>query len=335
MTWLKLNYMTLAMAIVLSLLTVGLLTEQGENEEPFPLSARFLPEVKAPVGSVEYWLDDKSFQPDRDRIPVTVSGASSQLGFLELVCRPILDESRFPGDSEARETKIQITSKDFDLTTDLAKRIQITPFFLRITYAPMRSLKLPIRVSAADIQEVDSRFRVEGVRAIPPDIYVRLPVDKVDKVKSLAIKPIRAAGQIDSFNVEGRINTDLTDLKDVKAEPGVGFVIAVELKEVPFQMEMAGVPLHLSCPPLQGSKAELVDRLTLKVVLAGPKDVVEKIRPEQVHVYVKVDWTADMQSGEPAFPIRCEVVDEALRKLVRVSLAPGEPILAPVRITKG
>lgn len=207
------------------------------------------------------------------------------------------------------------------------------PFTVRITYAPMTFMKLAIRVSAADIQEADSRFQVESVRAIPPDITVRLPVDKVEAVKSLAIRPIRAAGQIESFKMEGRINTELPDLKDVKAtEP---FFIAVELREVPFKAELAGVPLHLSHSPIPGLKADLIDRPVFTVTLEGPKELVERIRAEQVHVYVKLEWTPATEPGDYPLPIRCELADEVLRKSVRVRIVAGQPIMAAVRVTRG
>jgi hypothetical protein len=284
--WLKTNWTTIAMAVTLSLLTVALLTNPGEDNPPLDLTARFLPEVRAQVGSLEYWVGNKRWT---DRIPVTVSGDRAQILVIDLVCKPILDEAKFPADPAVRETTVELTAKDFDLTDDIARRIRILPVILKIMFAPMMTKMLPVDATPADIQDSQgARFRIDAVRAIPPEIKVRLPVDKAATLKSIPIRPIRMAGRRDSFTTEGRINTDIPDLKDAKALDL--FLVAVDLSPIQFQKEMPGVPLFLSCPPIPGQRAELIDRLVFKVILDGPQDVVEKMKPEQVHVYVKLDW---------------------------------------------
>lgn len=334
MRWFTVNGTTVAMALVLSLLTIGLLTkpEPGEDGKSLKLTARFLPEVRAQVGSLEFWVEGKQYT---DSIPVTVSGDNAQITVLSLTCQPILDQSKFSEDPAVRETTVMISHKDFNLPPDLANRIGIKEFPLRITYAPMVTKMLPLEVSALDIEDAkdNTRFRVDGVRAMPPTIKVRLPVDKALTLKSLPIRPIRIQGRNRSFEIEGYLNTDLPDLKDVrKQEP---FWIGVDLVAIQHRAELGGVKLFLSYAPLPGYKADLIDRMEYKVVLEGPQDLVEKVKPEQLHVYVKLDLTPESQSGTYPLPVRCEVADEALRKLVRVYLAPGEAILAAVQVTKG
>jgi hypothetical protein len=333
--WFTVNGTTIAMALVLSLLTIGLLTkpDPGEEVEPLRLNARFLPDVKAQVGSLEFWVGDKRYT---DTIPVTVSGDQAQVSVISsLTCQPLLDQSKFPDDPAIRETTVEISHKDFNLPSDLASRILIKPFYLRITYAPMVTKMLPVEVSLLDIEDAkdNTRFRVDAVRAMPSPIKVRLPVDKALTLKSLPIKPIRIQGRNRSFEIEGQINTDLPDLKDVrKQEP---FWIGVDLVPIPFRAELGGVKLFLSCAPVPGYKADLIDRMDFKVVLEGPQDLVEKVRPEQLHVYVKLDLTPDSQPGTYTLPVRCDVADESLRKFVRVYLAPGESVMAAVQVIKG
>lgn len=330
MKWLKSNWTTLAMAATLSLLTVGLLTKPGESNPPVTLTARFLPEVKAQVGSVEYWVDDKKYTTE---IPVKVAGDKEQIQVISLTCQPILDEGKFPSDPAIRETTYEITAKDFNLTSELANRIRIWPLLVKITYAPMINKVLPVDVSPEDISDAkDAGVRINSIRAFPSEIGVRLPVDKANTLKSVKIRPIRIAGRNAYFETEGRINRDLPDFKDVSTREA--FVIGVDLSPIPFQSELAGVPLFLSCSPIPGLKAELIDRATYKVVLDGPKNEVEKVRPEQVHVYVKLDWTAETQAGSYMLPVRCELADEKLRKLVRVELVRGEPLVAAVQVTR-
>lgn len=331
MKWLAINGTTIAMAVVLSLLTIGLLTkpEVGADDQPVTLTARFIPEVKAQVGSLEFWVDNKRYT---DTIPVTVSGDRAQISVITLTCQPFLDQSKFSDDPAVRETTVEITHKDFNLPSDLANRIRINPFPLRITYAPMVTKMLPIEASALDIEDAkDSRYRIDAVRAMPPTIKVRLPVDKALTLKSIPIRPIRISGRTKSFDIEGFINTDLPDLKDVRKQES--FWIAVELSAIPFKAELEGVRLFLSSPHIPAHKAELVDRMTFKVVLEGPQDVVERIKQDQVHVYVKLDWTPDSQPGTYPLPVRVELTDDVLRKMVRVALAPGEPIAAAVQVT--
>jgi hypothetical protein len=332
--WFATNGTTIAMAVVLSLLTIGLLTKPDPraDDRPVTLNARFIPEVKAQVGSLEFWVDNKRYT---DTIPVTVSGDQAQISVIALTCQPFLDQSKFSDDPAVRETTVDITHKDFNLPADLANsnRIRIKPFQLRITYAPMVTKMLPVEVSPLDIEDAkDSRFRVDAVRAMPPTIKVRLPVDKALTLKSLPIRAIRISGRTKSFDIEGFINTDLPDLKDVRKQES--FWIAVELSPIPFRAELEGVRLFLSKPEITGHRAELVDRMTFKVVLEGPQDVVERIKQDQVHVFVKLDWGPESQPGTYPLPVRVELTDDVQRKLVRVSLAPGEPIAAAVQVTR-
>src|SRR5688572_16691804 len=125
MKWLAANWATVAMAVVLSLVTVGLLTKPGEDDPPVLLIANFRPEVKAQVGSLEFYVDDKHYTTE---IPVTVWAARPQISVIRLTCAPLLDESKFSSDPTVRRTFVDITAKDFNLPPDLAGRIRIKPF---------------------------------------------------------------------------------------------------------------------------------------------------------------------------------------------------------------
>ena len=111
--------------------------------------------------------------------------------------------------------------------------------------------------------------------------------------------------------------------------------MTVELSPILFERTMENLPLNLSLAPIQGLKAELIDRPVFTVVLDGPKDLVERIKAEQIHVYAKLDWTPATEPGDYPLPIRCELADEVLRKSVRVTLLKGQSLQAAVRVTRG
>jgi hypothetical protein len=329
MTWLKSNGATLAGALILSLLTVGMLTDRTPEEPSVTatLLARFDPKILAEVGSLQYSVEGRVY---REEIPVVVTGDAAQVHATRLKCEPTLDESKFDTDPSVRETSIRLTAADFNLTRDQAQRLHIQAVTVGITYARLIPVTLPIKASVADIQDTrNARYQVDSITVEPPEIKVKIPANQLNLIKELPIRPIRIGGRTSSFRVQGEINTDLVDVR--KPEP---FIVAIELSPIQFKREMEGVPLYLSSPPIPEHNAELIDRMTFKVILVGPQDVVEKLQPEQVHVYVKLDWSPTSKPGDFALPIRCDLTDEQLRKLVRVNIAPGEAIIAVVRVTR-
>ena len=330
MKWLKTNYTTIGGAIILSLLTVGMLGDRREEPAP-PLTVpcKFLPRVLADVGSLQYRVDGKL---QTDSILDEVSGDKAQVQTIQhsLICRPTLDESKFAPDPLKYETSVVVTAEDFDLPPTLAKRISIRPVTIVITYARLVPVTLPVKATVADVQDArNPRFRVDAVTVEPPEIKAKIPANQVNLIKELPIKPIRIGARSSTFRVQGEINTEIVDVKS--PEP---FFVTVELSPIQFNMVMEKVPLYLSCPPMPGLRAELLDRPTIKVVLDGRQDIVEKLKPDQVHVYVKLDWLPTSRPGDFSLSIRCELPDEALRKSVRVSLAPGEQNIAVVRVTQ-
>jgi hypothetical protein len=166
--WLKHNYTTLAMALVLSLMTVGLLTEPGEDNPPVTVYAKFEPRVLAEVGSLQYRVEGKLLTGS---IPVLVSGdpAQVQAVHLTLNCRPTLDESKFDQDISKFETSVQVTPEDFDLPPVLAKRITIRPVTVAITYARLVPATLPVKASIADVQDAGIPVPVDAVTVEPRD----------------------------------------------------------------------------------------------------------------------------------------------------------------------
>ena len=81
-------------------------------------------------------------------------------------------------------------------------------------------------------------------------------------------------------------------------------------------------------------KVELVDQMKFTVRLTGTADMIRalKERPELISVYARLDknyW----KEGIHQIPVRCDLPEE-FRKEVTVQLAPGEPILASVRVIR-
>jgi hypothetical protein len=332
MKWLNANWTTLVMASLLSLVTVVLLSEPSE-EVRLIIPANFEPDVRADVGSLEYSLDGSKVTT---RVQVTLTAENAEIAPRELTCRPILEGGVFPPDPTKRETLYKVEAKDFILTPEQKKRISIEPFWIKINYAPIMERDLPIDVSIRDIRGAeDSPYRVERVRAFPPEIKVRLPVDRAETLKSLAVRPVTIKGREESFTVTGALNSDHPDMKDVRAARDQQFLIAVDLRLVEHEKTLEGIPLqlcHLPLPP--DVRVDLVDKPVLRIVVDGPKDVVEKVRPEQILAFVNVQWAPGWAPGQQGFPIRVDVKDDALRKQVRVSLLPGEPIMALVLVTR-
>jgi hypothetical protein len=318
----------MAMAFFLSLVTVVVLTKRPDAETQVTIYAQFTPVVRADVTSLRYVADN---QEVTDRILVTISGDRPQIEVIQLTCRPILDEGKFPADPAKRQITLQLTSHDFGITAEMAKRITVQPVTLRIHYSRFEVKSLPVRVLSTDlVDRPKAGFKVEGVRAVPPEIKVRLPADNA--IKALPIRPIRISGRSASFVAPGDLDTENSDLREVKAQEA--FTVEVDIVPVQFLLELGDVPVCLSKPTLAGIAAELLEPKAVRVILDGPEEVVKSVHPEQLHVFVKLDWPPGAKPGDFSFPIRCDVADEALRRVVRVRLHTGERATAVVRVTK-
>jgi hypothetical protein len=321
------------MAAILSLVTVGLLTKPS-GVETRPLTVPFKPQVlrdaQEKVGSLQYWVNDEEVT---DFVPVTVTANPNALYGITLICQPVLNAEKFPSDVTLRETTIDITPKDFNLTSDMTADIRISSFKLKITFAPMTTRELPLQTSPLDVSDsMRSRYRVESVRAIPPVIKVRLPVDKAETLTSLPIKSVRIAGRTETYLTQGFINTDIQELKDVRRMED--FWIRVELSLIQETEEVDGIPLYFLHPDIPEHKAELIDKMTFKVVLSGPEDMVRVLteKPDLINVYVKLDRSL-WKEGIHQVPVKCDVAEE-FRKDVKIQLAAGEPLFASVRVTR-
>ena len=324
MKWLPPNLGTLGMALLLSLLTWALLSDVPGAAPPVTINAKFEPEIQAKVGSLRYNVGDLQIT---DEIPVTVSQ------FIQLTCRPVLDEGRFPREKDVGEITIDLTDRDFNIPPDTARQIRIKPIKLRISYARFVDRALPIQVSTSDIADKPRPgFRVDAVRANPPQIKVRLPADRVTDIAYLPIKPVRAWGRSSTFTAQGEIDTQVSGLQEVR--PLESFYIEVEISAVQFQMEKADVQVYLSTPVMNDHLASLVEPRPVRVLLEGPKEMVESIRTDQLHVYVKLEWGPGSRPGDQNLPLRCEIADETLRRTVKIRLHPDEKPQALVRVTR-
>ena len=289
MKWLATHWTTLAMAVILSLVTVGLFSEPSEVETLI-LPAAFAPDVRASrVGSIKYFtLDNREIT---DSVAVTIT--ANRKDVFNLTCRPLLDDSKFPTDETVRETTVEITPRDFGLSENL-RSIQITPFRIKVTYAAMTVRQLPLQVTAQDVMETGStRYEVVSIRAIPPVIRVRLPFDKAQMLTSLPIRPIpvgKIVGRSESLTYAGAINVDLPDYKDVRRLED--FSVRVELRVIDDEQDVDGIPLFLSAPPIPDHKVELVDQMKFTVRLTGTADMIRalKERPELISVGVSL-WS--------------------------------------------
>ncbi|HTF55923.1 MAG TPA: hypothetical protein VK661_01525 [Planctomycetota bacterium] len=328
MKWLSNNYGTMAMAFFLSLVTVVVLTKRPDAETQVTIYAQFTPVVRADVTSLRYVADN---QEVTDRILVTISGDRPQIEVIQLTCRPILDEGKFPSDPSKRQIILQLTSHDFGITAEMAKRITVQNVTLRIQYSRFEVKSLPIRVLLTDlVDRPKAGFKVEGVRAVPPEIKVRLPADNA--IKALPIRPIRISGRSASFVAPGDLDNENPDLREVKAQES--FTVEVDVVPVQFQLELPDVPVFLSSPPLTGHAVDLLEPKSVRVILEGPEEIVKSVHPEQLHVFVKLDWPPGARTGDYSLPIRCDVADDALRRVVRVRLHTGERSTALVRVAK-
>ena len=104
----------------------------------------------------------------------------------------------------------------------------------------------------------------------------------------------------------------------------------------PHRATLENLQLHLSTPAMPGIYATLENPPSYSVILEGPMKEVNKVlsTPEQVFVFVRLSLEPESLPHTVILPVRCILMDEAIRKVVSVHLAPDEPTVACVRITR-
>jgi len=318
-SWIRGYLGTIGMAVLLAMLTwVWLYSESTAT--PRAIDFEFQPKFNAELlASVDY---DGLFSKNPHRVRVTVTGRRS---IVETLRPGFAVVAVIPNEAFSQEKGtyvLHLQREHFPLQAD----VQITdlPKDIHIHYVSYveRTVGLvtPITSDAAL-----PGHRVADIRPTPSEIRVRLPADQVDLLGAkVNVQKVPLRGQSTSFGTPGYLQLPsplMKQLDDLRLE------VVIEQDLVPLAVK--GVTLSLSGPPRLHQRLGFKREMVVEVLVEGPSQLLNEVKPEDLHAYVRVDHLTENDLKTPPIVLKepyfgCEIVNPKLRGVVRVKAVMSE-----------
>ncbi len=318
MIWIRGYLGTVGMAGLLAMLTwVWLYSESTAT--PRAIDFEFQPKFNTELASVDY---DGLFSKNPHRVRVTVTGRRS---IVETLRPGFAIVAVIPNEAFSQEKGtyvLHLQREHFPLQadvqiTDLPKDIQI--HYVRYVERTV-ALVMPITSDPAP-----PGYRVADIRPTPTEIRVRLPADQVGLLgPKLNVQKVPLRGQTSSFGTPGYLQLPSPDMKQID---DLRLEVVVEPDLVPLAVK--GVPLNMSGPPKLRQRLAFKTDTPVEVLVEGPSQQLNELKPEDLHAYVRVDHLTENDLKTPPIVLKepyfgCEVINPKFRGIVRVKAVMSE-----------
>ncbi len=199
-----------------------------------------------------------------------------------------------------------------------ARVLRVTPASVQIALdrTVERTVNVIPRVSGAPAEG----FELVGIELSPQTITVIGPATQVRSLEQVTTEPVSAEGLRQPYSRS--VSLELDPLVRLEQESSVD--LTLDVREVRLRKELAGVSVN---PKPDGVDAEL-DPETVRVLVEGPKSLVEQLRAEDLEAEIRLD-------GVPAGSHRVvpvvRVLDPARRAPIHIISVKPEAIEVDVR----
>ncbi|MBI2931866.1 MAG: hypothetical protein HYY16_09460 [Planctomycetes bacterium] len=316
MIWLRAYIGSIIMAFLMAIFTwVWLYSESTATR---PLEFEFKPRVDVEFASIRYEIGGVPLKGGNLRIEVT-----GPRGVVETLrplfpCAPVIGSGLFTQD----EGKIPLSLQREEFRLPPKVEIKEIPQ-IDVRYVKYVSRVVRIVAETTDTEDDPvSGWRVASVRALPSEIHVNVPADRVQDLPSrVPIERISVKGRTGNFIAPGRLRTDIP----VKAQD---FHLEVALERAPAIWTIKDVALHIALPPEAASRVRLRNPHRIEVKVEGPTEAQEQIVSADLYAYVrlKADLYAQLRSSadqNPGFSTNlrdfgCDIINEKFRDTVKV-----------------
>jgi YbbR domain-containing protein len=182
-----------------------------------------------------------------------------------------------PGDSTVYLTPDQVD------TPYGVRVMRVTPASVNLVIEPVveRSVRAVPRVVGTPA----AGFVLANIRLEPPEIVVSGPASRIENMEQVTTEPISAEGLRETYSQSLQVLID---------DPFVR-LMSVNSVGVTLEVEEEKIERELSAVPVGGSSSSAKVRFTppsVKVVVAGPRSLIEKLRVEDVVARVNLDGLA-------------------------------------------
>jgi YbbR domain-containing protein len=158
--------------------------------------------------------------------------------------------------------------------------MRVTPASVNLTIEPVSQRR--VRAVPRVVGKPATGFVLASIDLDPPEIMVSGPISRLANLEQVATEPISAEGLRETYSQSLRV---LIDDPFVRLPDGNTVEVTLEVQEERIQRELSPVPISKS-----PSSAEVtLTPASLTIVIAGPRSVVERLRPEHLQARVNVD----------------------------------------------
>ena len=179
-----------------------------------------------------------------------------------------------PGDSTVYLTPGQVD------TPYGVRVMRVTPAFVNLTVEPVSQRR--VRAVPRVVGEPATGFVLASIDLEPPEILISGPISRLANLEQVATEPISAEGLRETYSQSLKV---LIDDPFVRLTDGNAVEVTLEVQEERIQRELSPVPFSES----PSSAKVMLTPASLKIVVAGPRSVVEKLRVEHLQARVNVD----------------------------------------------
>ncbi len=157
--------------------------------------------------------------------------------------------------------------------------MRVTPASVKVSLD--RTAERTVRAVPRVVGKPASGFELANIRLQPAEILVNGPASRLEGMEQVTTEPISAEGLRETYSQSVRV---LIDDPFVRPIDGNEIEVTLEVEEEKIEKELAGVPISVD----PGSVSVKLTPDSIKVLVAGPRSLVEKLRVEEVEAIVRL-----------------------------------------------
>lgn len=209
------------------------------------------------------------------------------------------------------EIQNKLTLDDFNLPSDV--QVKVLPSEdITISYIKFitKSIKIVASKDDTDGTPADG-YELVDVKSQSDTINVKIPANKDREIDSIKIEKINIQKRADSFTIKGTLKKPSFPFYQVEE-----LFVKVTIEPLKIKREFPDIPFWICIPQdTNPFKITLLEHKKIKLIIYGPKKVVEGISPQSIQITLKCRRTPTEK--EP-------VVDDNL-KVLNISIANMDP----------
>ncbi|RME92582.1 MAG: YbbR-like domain-containing protein [Candidatus Hydrogenedentota bacterium] len=266
-------------------------------------------------------------------MPSDLSFSKAPPRFVKIKIRGKKDDLKFP--SSHLKAQVDLTQAEegkqkykVQFSTDqLPQNVKLVSQDLKIPLSLEKTIEKQIRVRAVLEGNVPEGYRIGRRKVVPEKITLIGPASILDNVRYVETYPVSLRGHKESFFKKVKVRLPS---KKIKAEPNRVTVSVLVFQENTVN-ERTITKIPIVTRNLDPALTAALSNKTVEVLLQGDSDILKKVKPKDIHVWVDLEGTHyNPQTGhilpfdtEPGIPVSAKLLRYA-GKVNIISIIPEQ-----------